>query len=120
MRRANRVSRSPLNGAAEMGGVIPLPHLAAWIWAGELTGAGYAVAAGLLSVLGREVAVRQTLVDGDSQDVGQYDSDCIGGQVGPVATASPAGAVGLEQFDYAAHRDGGEEGDCYFSEGTVD
>lgn len=72
-----------------------------------------------MSVLRGEVAARQTLVDGDSKDVGQYDPDRIGGQVGPVTTASPAGAVGLEQFDYAAHHDRGEEGDGYLPEGTV-
>lgn len=56
------------------------------------------------------MTVEEETVEEESDEGAEEDTEGIGGEVEPVAIAVTAGAVGLQEFEESAHKDGQQEG----------
>ena len=58
----------------------------------------------------RLVAMEEEAVEEEADEGAEEDTEGIGGEVEPVAIAVTAGAVGLQEFEESAHKNGQQEG----------
>ena len=56
------------------------------------------------------MAVEEEAIKEEADEGAEDDAEGIGGEVEPVAIAVTAGAVGLQEFEESAHKDGQQEG----------